>query len=430
MPGEYPVVRVGDVCYVTDGAHAKVDRQPQGVLYLTSKNIGVGQLLLGEVDYIGEEDYERLFANSSKSQRRLSPGDVLVGIIGTFGNAYLYKNQDHFGMSSAVALLRPDQSRLEPRFLYYVVTSPIFRGAHSAYKAGSVQGYTNIPTIKELPVPIPPLPEQRAIAHILGTLDDKIELNRRLNETLEAIARALFKSWFVDFDPVRAKAEGPDAGLPPHLAALFPDRFEDSELGEIPAVWDVGSVYQVAEVIYGAPFRSALFNEEGIGLPLIRIRDLDTHEPKVFTPEEHPKGYRVQPGDLVVGMDGEFRAHLWHGRESWLNQRVCCFRAKSDNPRSFVHYSIDEPLRFFEESKTGTTVIHLGKADIDTFRIVVPPKPVLAAFGQVVSPIDSRLVCGAAESRTLAALRDALLSKLISGELRVKDAERLAEAHT
>ena len=104
----------------------------------------------------------------------------------------------------------------------------------------------------ELPLPFPPLTEQRAIAHILGTLDDKIELNRRMNETLEAIARAIFKSWFVDFDPVRAKAEGRDTGLPPHIADLFPDSFEDSELGEIPAGWRATSLRNLVEIVKGA----------------------------------------------------------------------------------------------------------------------------------------------------------------------------------
>ena len=136
--------------------------------------------------------------------------------------------------------------------------------------------------IQRMPIVLPPLGEQRAIAHILGTLDDKIELNRRMNETLEEMARAIFKSWFVDFDPVRAKVEGRDPDLPKHLADFFPDRFEDSEVGEIPAGWNVRDIYQAAQVIYGAPFKSALFNSEKNGLPLIRIRDLATHAPMIF----------------------------------------------------------------------------------------------------------------------------------------------------
>ena len=121
----------------------------------------------------------------------------------------------------------------------------------------------------KFPIRVPvSVDEQRAIAHILGTLDDKIELNRRMNETLEAMARALFKSWFVDFEPVRAKVEGRDPGLPKSIADLFPDSFEDSELGEIPEGWAVKSVYDVADVVYGAPFASSQFNANGTGIPL------------------------------------------------------------------------------------------------------------------------------------------------------------------
>ena len=116
--------------------------------------------------------------------------------------------------------------------------------------------------------------EQRAIAHILGTLDDKIELNRRMNETLEAMARAIFKSWFVDFDPVRAKAEGRDPGLPKPIADLFPDRFEDSELGEIPAGWKIRSLYDCAEYINGSAFRNEHFSLDRSGLPIIKIAEL------------------------------------------------------------------------------------------------------------------------------------------------------------
>jgi type I restriction enzyme S subunit len=158
---------------------------------------------------------------------------------------------------------------------------------------------------------------------------------------------------------------------------------------------------------------------------LLRIRDLATHDPGVFTPEIHPRGYMVTPGDLVVGMDGEFRAHLWHGPNSWLNQRMCCFKPKAGVPRTFLHYSIEELLDFLERSKTGTTVIHLGKSDIDTFRLLYPTDPVFEAFGDITQPIDSRIVVAAQEGRALAQLRDTLLPRLISGDLRVIDFDRI-----
>ena len=296
--------------------------------------------------------------------------------------------------------------------------------------AGHGTGRLNTDELKSLGVQLPPEIEQRAIAHILGTLDDKIELNRRMNETLEAMARALFKSWFVDFDPVRAKAEGRDPGLPQPLADLFPDSFEDSELGEIPKAWTVESIYSAAEVVYGAPYASALFNTKGVGEALIRIRDLADESPGVWTSEEHSKAYKVRPGDIVVGMDGEFRAYLWGGDDAWLNQRVCVFVPKAGFTASFVRNSVIGPLAHVEATETATTVIHLGKGDIDCFRVVMPNANMLTAFGRVCQPWYNRIVAAKKESRSLSALRDTLLPKLISGELRLKNVEESLEEAT
>ena len=183
-------------------------------------------------------------------------------------------------------------------------------------------------------------------------------------------------------------------------------------------------IYGIADVVYGAPFAASQFNSTGNGKPLIRIRDLADESPEVWTPEVHPKGYTVRAGDIVVGMDGEFRAYLWGGAEAWLNQRVCVFVPKRGYSAAFVRNSIIEPLARVEATETATTVIHLGKSDIDRFLVVVPTMPVLAAFNWACQLWYDRVVANKQESRTLAALRDALLPKLISGELRVQDVER------
>ena len=308
-----------------------------------------------------------------------------------------------------------------PRFAYYLLKGFDF----ASYNSGSAQPSLNRNFIHPVPVDVPPLPEQHAIAHILGTLDDKIELNRRMNETLEAMARALFKSWFVDFDPVRAKAAGRDVRLPKPLTDLFPNRLVDSKLGRIPDGWEAGSIYAAADVVYGAPFASSQFHTEGIGAPLIRIRDLAGESPGVWTPEVHPKGYRVRPGDILVGMDGEFRAYLWGGVEAWLNQRVCVFVPKTNFSAAFVRNCIIEPLAQVEATETGTTVIHLAKSDIERFPVAVPSLPVLAAFNELCQPLYDRIVGAKHESSSIAAVRDALLPRLISGELSVKDADRI-----
>ena len=161
MPHDYPIKSIGDTCLVGDGAHSKVARVNQGVPYLTSKNIKQGGLDLNKVDYISESDFERLFTVRPGTVRRPEAGDVLMGIIGTFGNHYLYKDDDFFGVSSAVALLRPKREVLLPEYLCVVCSSRQFKDSHQQIKSGSVQGYTNISTIKTLPIPLPPLTEQQ-----------------------------------------------------------------------------------------------------------------------------------------------------------------------------------------------------------------------------------------------------------------------------
>ena len=427
---------IGDLCYVTDGAHAKVERQLQGVMYLTSKNIGVGNVVLDRVDYISELDYERLFSDTSKAQRRLRPGDVLVGIIGTFGNAYLYKDEDRFGVSSAVALLRPDPAQLDSRFLYYVVTSPTFRAAHNAYKAGSVQGYTNIPTIKRLPVPTPPLPEQHRIAHILGTLDDKIELNRRMNRTLEAITRAIFKSWFIDFDPVHAKAEGRDpVGMDPETAALFPDSFQpacaasvaagrDSPLGKIPKGWEVKPFSEIIEI---NPSRRL---KKGSLAPYVDMASLPTSGSQLQASpatREYKSGSRFQNRDVLFA---RITPCLENGKTVLVDflERGMVGAGSTEflvfGPRLPGTYFAYCASRWGElrdhaiASMTGTSGRQRAQKEaFDHFEMAVPNDEVLKTFETRAAPLFAAQRSNSIESRGLSTIRDTLLPRLLSGGL-------------
>jgi type I restriction enzyme S subunit len=412
---------------VGDGYRAKNSELSRtGLPFARAGNINNG-FQFAEADHFPSDALSRVGNKVSQ------PGDVVFTSKGTVGRfAFVREDTRRFVYSPQLCFWRSlDQALIQSRFLYYWMHgSEFFAQFKGVAGQTDMAEYVSLTDQRRMHITLPSLPEQRAIAHILGTLDDKIELNRRMDETLEAMARVLFKSWFVDFDPVRAKAEGRDSGLPKPLADLFPDSFEDSEMGEIPKGWEVRSIYEIADVVYGAPFASSQFNTEGIGEPLIRIRDLADESPGVWTPEVHPKGYKVRPGDIVVGMDGEFRAYLWGGAEAWLNQRVCVFLPKGDYTAAFVRNSIIEPLAHVESTETATTVIHLGKSDIDRFCVVAPTASVLAAFNQSCQPWYDRIVAAKRETRTLAALRDTLLPKLISGELRVKDAERFVEAAT
>lgn len=414
--------RLEDLCLgVFDCPHSTPAIVDSGPLVVRSQDVRDGVFKAHEAACVSEETYRERIA---RAEPRF--GDILYSREGTyFGIAAEVPLGVRVCLGQRMVLIRPDPTKLNARFLRLWLNSPTLSGHLHGFRDGSVAERLNMPTIRGLPVPIFSRGDQDAIASILGALDDKIESNRRMNETLEAMARAIFQDWFVAFGPTRAKMEGQPPYLAPDLWALFPDRLDGD--GK-PLGWTEASVYRFAEVIYGAPFASSRFNTDRRGLPLIRIRDLGDHDPSIFTDEDHPKGQTIDPGDIVVGMDGEFRLHQWKGPRALLNQRVCHFRPKLGVPRAFVVHALTEPLAFFERGKVGTTVIHLGKADIDTIRLIDPGQAILDGFGSIVEPFLSRVIANSAESRTLAGTRDLLLPRLMSGELRVEDAERAIEA--
>jgi len=215
-----------------------------------------------------------------------------------------------------------------------------------------------------------------------------------VNDNLQQQMSALFDSWFVKYVPFG---------------------------GSCPSNWQESDVYSIADIIYGAPFTSKLFNTVGEGKPIIRIRDLKDQQFATFTTECHPKGYLLQHGDIVVGMDGEFRPYIWANDEAWLNQRVCVFANKRQHGKAFLYFTIKPLLYRIEQTQVATTVIHIGKKDYDAFRFMLPSSDVLDRFDEITAPMISHIVSNGLENMRLAALRDALLPKLISGEVDVSD---------
>lgn len=288
------------------------------------------------------------------------------------------------------------------RFVYYHLYNKFVELASLAN--GGAQQNLNSQIIKEFPIFLPSLSEQKVIADVLSTLDDKIEVNRRINDNLEQQAQALFKSWFVDFEPFK---DG---------------EFVESELGRIPKGWKLKRIYEYVDVIYGAPYKSSLFNDEKEGLPLIRIRDLKTNSPQFYTPEILPNTEYIEAGDIVAGMDAEFTPYVWQGERGVLNQRCCKFKGKYEGISNYyILFLVKPELEYVQSYKTGTTVSHLGKSDIDRFVFLTPPLDIVLAFSEIVNPMIKEVVNRAKESRRLATLRDTLLPKLMSGELKVNE---------
>jgi type I restriction enzyme S subunit len=332
-----------------------------------------------------------------------------------------------------VARLR-GSSRLDRGFLRYVIGSRAFTDHVLGVQTGTAVPHISGAQIKSFEFLLPPLPEQHAIAHILGTLDDKIELNRQMSETLEAMARALFKSWFVDFDPVRAKAEGRDPGLPKPLADLFPDSFEDSELGEIPKGWEVVPLPEAIDV---NPTRSL---RKGEVAPYLDMANMPSkgHTPDVVVDRSFGSGMRFVNGDTLVARitpcleNGKtaFVDFLAEGQVGWGSTEYIVLRPKPPLPAEFA-YCLARSAEFREfaiQSMTGSSGRQRVPAEAMGHYMLAKPRPDIAMqFGRSVLPLFARAAASARESRTLAALRDALLPRLISGEVRVMHAERFLQ---
>jgi len=405
-----------DVAEVVDSLHKTPHYSEFGQSMVRVTDVKYGELDLSKTFRVDAE----VFAEFSRRYKP-SRGDIIITRVGTYG-VFGKVLDTNFCLGQNTAAIIP--KTIAPDYLYAVLNSDFVKSQIESSVVGSTQKTLSLKAIKALQIPRFRPSQELVIGSLGATFDDRITILRETNTTLEAIAQALFKSWFEDFDPVHAKMQGrTPEGMDEATAALFPYSFEESELGPVPKGWRVTSIYDVAKVIYGAPFASKQFKPLPPGKPLVRIRDLKDERPGVYTEEMHLKGYLIQPGDITVGMDGEFRAYLWGGEEAWLNQRVCVFQPVNGANSVFLRSSISPLLAAVEASETATTVIHLGKNDIDRFKVFHPGNLLLESFASVTTPIYQRVIRNKQMIQNLAGLRDTLLPRLISGQILISDVQ-------
>lgn len=399
---EWKEVRLGDIADVQTGPFGsqlhKENYVNRGTPIVTVEHLGNKWFTSQNLPMVSDEDKMRLSKYCSQE------GDVIFSRVGSVDRcSYVSKEYSGWLFSGRCLRVRP-RSGINPEYLYYFLTNEGTKQYIRNIAVGATMPSINTKLLNEVPIKIPSLVDQHRIASILSSLDRKIELNNKINADLEEMAQAIFKNWFVDFEPFK---DG---------------KFVDSELGMIPEGWKVGSPYEYVKVVYGAPYKSAKFNDNGDGLPLIRIRDLKSCNPQFYTPEILPQTEYVNMGDIVAGMDAEFVPHIWKGKTGLLNQRVCKLMPQQTSISNlFVLYLMKPELEFVQSYKTGTTVSHLGKADIDKFVVVLPPLEVIEECSKLLDSILQRIKNLSAESSRLFLLRDTLLPRLMSGELEVPE---------
>ena len=418
---EWKCVALGSLAEIFDGPHATPTKTPTGPLFLGISNLASGRLDLSATEHLSEDDYLRW-------TRRVTPtrNDVVFSYETRIGEAALIPKGLRACLGRRTGLLRAKEGTVDPRFLLYAFLGTEFQ---ETLRSRTVHGSTvdRIPLVEmpSFPIHVPrDITEQRAIAHILGTLDDKIELNRRMNTTLEAMARALFRSWFVDFDPVRAKMAGRDTGLPKEIANLFPDRLVDSKLGKMPAGWRVGHVEDGFEIVMGQSPPGHTYNDIGDGLPFFQGRsDFGFRYPKNRKFCTAPNRI-AQPWDTIVSV----RAPVGDINMAWecccIGRGVAALRSKS-GAVSYGYCAVQALQTHMREYEhTGTVFGAINRKQLARLPLTQPAADIVRAFEGLVRPWDQVIRLHTAEVATLTALRDTLLPRLVSGALRLRMPKR------
>jgi type I restriction enzyme S subunit len=429
VTGEYPITRISDLADSISETHKM---QKEQLIFLNTSDILHGKFLHRR--YSSVKDWP------GQAKKSIQKNDILFSEIRPSNGRWAFVEEEagDYVVSTKLMVIRARSDRVFPKFLYQYLTSTEITGwlQHLAESRSGTFPQITFDEVASLELPLPPLAEQKIIAHIIGTLNDKIELNRQMNVTLEAMARALFQSWFVDFDPVRAKLDGcKPTGLDAATAALFPSTFQDSRLGHIPTGWDAIPLYETAQWVNGAAFKSEDFCATGDGLPVIKIAELKDGigAQTKWCQRDAGSNQIIDTGDLLYSWSGSpdtsLEAFLWSGGRGLLNQHIFKVIAPTVVEKRFVYYLLQYLRPVLVETarnKQTTGLGHVTIADMKRLLVCWPNKVVLAAFDRNIAPIFDKAFTNTLESRTLSTLRDALLPKLLSGEIHAAKVEEEA----
>ncbi len=417
------LAKLVDLCEaIVDCPHSTPAWTESGVIVLRSENIRDGRLDLTRTRYTDEAHY-------AERTRRAEPraGDLVITREAPMGEVCMIPDGLRCCLGQRMVLLRSDPSKSDSRYLLYALQSDAVQREIQVHEGtGSTVSNLRIPLLEALSIPHHPLVEQKRAAHVLGTLDDKIELNRRMNATLEEMARALFKSWFVDFDPVRAKAEGHDPGLPAPLVNLFPDRLVDSGLGLIPEGWRAGCFGD-----FLTQRTQRVGTREVVVLSAVatgRLARSDDHFTKQVYSTDTSKYLLVEEGDFAfnpsrinIGSIGTLQESIVGGVSP-----VYVVARPGRDYRRFLEFALLLPSTkaWITSLSSGSVRQSLNFSDFASIPFAVPPSLVAREFASQWEALRLRIDRAEVGSSVLSQLRDLLLPALITGRLRIFDDDR------
>lgn len=426
--------RLGDVVRIKHGwpfKSAKFSEQLSGQPIV----VAVGNFRYGG-GFRFDETTTKEYRGNYPQEYELSPGDILLimtcqtqggeilGIparVPDDGRTYLHNQR-----LGKVVVEAPDL--IEPDYLYYLFKGPAFNAELCATASGSKILHTAPSRIEAFEFQRPSLKEQRAIAAVLGSLDDKIEQNRRTVRVLERLARAIFRAWFVDFEPIKAKAFGA-ASFPTMPQAIFdtlPTGFADSAIGPVPEGWQVKAIATMATFLNGLALQKYPPRGDGHDLRVIKISQLrkGSTEGSDWAHGDVPDQYVIHDRDLLFSWSGTLETTFWFGGPGALNQHL--FKVTSERyPGWFCLLWIEQHLPWFRSiaASKATTMGHINRMHLHEAQVVVPPDPILQAADGVIGSMYDLHAALMIESRRLGAMRDLLLPRLLSGDVRVKTNE-------
>ncbi len=355
------------------------------------------------------------YAGAFKAEFLLEKGDIITPLteqaIGLLGTTARIPESGKYIQSQDIALIKCKVGKIDPTFCYYLIPSRLVRDQLSAAAQQTKIRHTSPDKIKDCTVWIPDLDDQKAIGRLLASLDEKIQLNKRINDNLEAMAKQLYDYWFVQFD-------FPNEDGKPYKSSGGAMVWNEKLKCEIPEEWNVANIFDELSVQYGFPFSTELFTEEPTNIPIVRIRDILENSVSAYSEEEVDEKYKLQKQDLVIGMDGNFHMNYWNDNVSYLNQRSVRLRTKSKSTVSIMQakYDIAPYIKAKELRSKGSTVGHLSDKDLKELFILVSPN---ADFRNKFDSILAKIIENRCEMIELTKQRDELLPLLMNGQATV-----------
>lgn len=443
---DWETVRVGEIA---DSISVTHKRQKCKLVFLNTSDVFLGNIL--------HQTYTEVSSWPGQAKKSICRNDILLSEIRPANGRWAFVNfeADDYVVSTKLMVIRAHEDRVLPRFLYHVLTSAQYVNwlQHLAESRSGTFPQITFDNVAELEIKLPPYSYQKAISEFLDSIDSRIELNRKQNETLEAMARTLFKAWFVDFEPVRAKMEGRwrrgDSlpGLPAHLYDLFPERLVDSELGEIPEGWQITALEDHVVVERGLSYKGDGLTKAGEGLPMHNLNSILEYGGYKYTGIKHYNGvykekHLAMAGDIIVANTEQGHHHRLIGFPAIIPSRydsglyshhLYRVRLKLDSPvtNEWLYYCLmcDSAREQIIGCANGSTVNMLKADGLKIPRLVLPPHEMCKVFERFARTLRIKSEENIVQSNYLIQLRDILLPRLISGELHISNAEKYFEAY-